>query len=78
MLRPTMARGTLAALILEKFIAEAPEKIEVINIVDVTPIGSGPNWTTANYWPQATEGGLTEIILYGVINDLRHEYDIKG
>ena len=78
MSRPTMTRETMAALIVEQVNAEAPERIEGINIVDMASRGSSPNWTTGDYWPPATKGGLTEIILYGVINDLRHEFDIEG
>ena len=77
MFRPTMARETMAALIVERVNAQAPEKIEGIHIIDVTSIGSSPNWTAADYWPPAPEGGLTEIILFSVINYLRHEYDIE-
>jgi hypothetical protein len=68
----------MAALIVEQVNAEAPERIEGINIVDMASTGSNPNWTTGDYWPPATKGGLTEIILYGVINDLRHAFDIEG
>lgn len=78
MSRPTMTRKTMASLIVEQVNAEAPERIEGINIVGVASSGSSPNWTTGDYWPPATKGGLTEIILDGVINDLRHEFDIEG
>lgn len=78
MSRPTMTRQAMAARIVEQVNAEAPERIEGIKVIDAASNGLTANWTTGDYWPPAAKGGLTEIILYGVVNDLRHEFDIEG
>jgi hypothetical protein len=73
--KPTRTRKHLAALIVERVNARAPEKIEGVDIVPVyNPIG---NWGPGLIWPPVIKGGETENIIFGVVSELVRDFDIS-
>jgi hypothetical protein len=76
--RSIKTRKEIAAMIIERVNAEAPEKIEEIEILPLVSNSFNANWTPGAHRPSTIRGGVTENILQRVVADLRRQFDISG
>jgi hypothetical protein len=76
--RSIKTRKEIAAMIVERVNAEAPEKIEEIDILPLVSNSFNANWTPGAHKPSTIRGGVTENILQRVVADLRRQFDISA
>jgi hypothetical protein len=72
--KATKTRKEIAALIVDRVNARAPEKIEGVDIVPIHhPIG---NWGPGLIWPPVIRDGVIEGIILGVVTELHRDFDV--
>jgi hypothetical protein len=75
--RSIKTRKEIATMIVERVNAEAPEKIEEIDILPLVANSFNANWSPGAHKPSTIRGGVTENILQRVVADLRRQFDIS-